>query len=163
MDNSLILEIIKEIGKILIDHSEATVAILAIYLSTRQNAKDKQVENYLTLKSEFRSLWGRITSFPGETNKLLTKSIHDFKGEKNEQMKLVVYQILDLFDDVFYYYQNSKQDITKSDWHKQMKFVFANKLFISGFKKHKRGLNDEFVEYIEGIIQDNQNTEDTQP
>lgn len=148
----MILSILERIGQIMTDHAEAVVALAALYYSYRQNSRDKQVENYLTLKSEFRSLWGRITSFPGETSVLLTKDIQDFKGEAEEDMKLVVYQVLDLFDDVFYYFQQSRQNIKKTDWHKQMKFVFSNKLFVTGFKKHKTGFSDEFVEYVEIIL-----------
>lgn len=144
IDISLILNPIIEFAK---THSEALVTATGIYIAFNQSSKDKRVETYLKLKETYRTMWGQVTAHPSDNHELLQKAIYEI-DPKEEMLKLSVYQILDLFNDVFFYYRKTGEKFDHSDWQHTIDYTLSSRLFITAFEKHKNAFNKEFLKYV---------------
>jgi hypothetical protein len=135
------------------DHLEGVVALLALFVVLHQryaDNKSKDIETYLSLFTKRDQLWSTFTAHPLSNKELFKKDIKDIDN-KEENLKLTVFQIVDLLSQVYYYYSRRKKDIRKSDWHKEVKYIMNRKIFRSAFDKYKGRYNDGFVEYIETL------------
>jgi hypothetical protein len=128
-------------------HSEALVTATGIYIAFKQSSKDKRVETYLKLKETYRTMWGQVTAHPSDNHELLQRAIYEIDS-KEEMLKLSIYQILDLFNDVFFYYRKTGEKFDKSDWQHTIDYTLSSPLFITAFEKHKDAFNKEFLKYV---------------
>lgn len=135
------------------DHLEGVVALLALFVILHQRYSDnksKDIETYLSLFTKRDHLWSTLTAHPLSNKELFKKSIQEI--DKNEEnLKLTVFQIVDLLSQVYYYYSRRKKDIRKSDWHKEVNYIMKHQIFKSAFDKYKSRYNDGFVKYIETL------------
>lgn len=147
MEFTEILTILNPLIDFVKSHSEALVTATGIYIAFSQSSKDKRVETYLKLKETYRTMWGQVTAHPSDNHELLQKAIYEIDPTE-EMLKLSIYQILDLFNDVFFYYRKTGEKFDHSDWQHTIDYTLSNPLFITAFEKHKNAFNKEFVKYV---------------
>lgn len=140
------------------DHLEGLMALLSFILSSvifyqmredkKEAAHEKRIEIYMNLSSEWHDIWTTITSFPEKNQDLFKLNVGDLK---DENYKCAFANAVFLLSRVFYYYEQTNQDITKSDWHRTCKSVFNKNIFFSVFSNHKDRYSPSFNEYVNSI------------
>ena len=141
-----------------LDHLEGISGSLSFLLSAfvfkqmladkRQSSDDKRIEIYMNLSQQWADLWARITAFPQSNKKLFCQDISEIQ---DENQRLQIANAIHLLSRVHYYYRETKQDITKSEWDKTVRYVMRKKLFRSMYQKHEHRYSDDFVAYIKNI------------
>lgn len=144
--------------KSLFDHLEGiagTVAVILALHSLKKNNEDKELEIYMNLYQQWDSLWVSLTAYPGRNKDLFRKNFEEISKASQENLRFSIFQIINLLSRVHHYYTFTKQDILKSDWHKEAQFMMSKKLFITAYRKFKPRYNSTFQKYIESIIVEN--------
>ena len=126
--------------KIFYDHLEGFMALLSFILSSyifyqmredkKETAHEKRIEIYMSLSSEWHNIWTTITSFPEKNKDLFKLNVGELK---DENYKCAFANAIFLLSRVHYYYEQTNQDITKSDWHRTCQSVFNKNVFYSVF------------------------------
>lgn len=168
METQTIAEILSKTGLVatfMIDHMEGVAGTLSFILSSiifyqmmkdkKESAHEKRIEIYMDLSKQWDSIWAKITASPGKNKDLFKKSINEIE---DENLRLSISNAVNLISRVFYYYTQTKQDISQSDWHKTAKYIFSKPLFNSIYQKHEQRYSESFKTYVAKIRSENKSS-----
>lgn len=116
------------------------------------------VRNDLELKKTYRDCWSKIASFPGDAKtEIFAKQINHIK---NDEIRVSIFQIIDILSDVYFFYSTFEQDIHVSQWKQNFSHTFnPNKMvcFVSAFDKYRENqkFSLEFENFVKEIIIEN--------
>lgn len=116
--------------------------------------KEKNIENNLRLKAEFRQNWAKIANLSGEGKILYAKDISEIP---EDDVKVLIFQVIDILQDVFYFYKERGQNPLNSLWKNTYLYVFnpvRMKAFVSAYKKYKdeQDFDEDFKKFVDKII-----------
>jgi hypothetical protein len=117
--------------------------------------KEKIIENNLRLKAELRLNSAKIASFTGDSSKeIFNKQIEEIA---DDDIRVCIFNIIDILQDVFYFYEARGEQIENSLWKNAFNYFFNPKkmpVFISAYEKYKtqQDFSRTFVKYVDNII-----------
>jgi len=116
--------------------------------------KEKIIENNLMLKAELRHNSTKLASFQGDSKEIFLKDISQIK---DDDVRVCMFNIIDILQDVFYCYEARSEKINSSLW-KNTFYYFFNPVkmpaFVSAYEKYKsqQNFSKTFVSYVDNII-----------
>ena len=120
----------------------------------QKQSLDKQIENNLRLKSEFRQNMAKISAFP-EDNKIIFHK--EFGDIQEDEIRTCIYHVIDILSDVYEYYRIKDEDVDASNWRKTFVYVFnpvEMPAIVSAYQKFKKEgqFSPEFALFVDAII-----------
>lgn len=118
----------------------------------------KRIENDVRMKALYRDSSSVLAGFKGDIKtEIYLKKVSDIK---DDDVRMCIFQIIDILSDVYFFYQISGHSIEDSIWLKNFQHCFNPKemiVFVSAFRKYQseNQFSDEFISFVNKIINQN--------